>query len=682
MSGLKEEISCGPASFFRSPFAFLPGLVRAAATLLLLAFSIGFSSGTQIWQRLGPPGGNVISLAAASDGSIYLGTPDGHVFASSDRGEHWELRGRVGARRDGVVQKIVAEEGKRLRVAVWFQDSTQGGGVFESVDGARHWSSAGLAGEAVRALEQSESDRRVWIAGTRTGVFRSSDDASTWQRITPPDNAELQNIDSLAIDPTNPEIIYAGTYHLPWKTVDGGKTWTSIASGMIDDSDVMSLHIDARDSRRIFSSACSGIYRSEDAGASWTKLQGIPYSSRRTQQIVQDPKDPRVLYAATSEGLWQTSDSGESWKRVTPREAVVNTVLVLPEARSTRILAGIEAQGVLRSDDGGISFAPSNEGFSHRVIASLAAGPRGPSHLLVRADGFSDRLFETQDGAVSWREVPVPAGLKSPLKIFGGSSGFWLSFVQGGLAQFDPVKKEWREMHFREVVRTANSSRTSAGKRPARQMRIVLPQVTSLLELDEEILVATDEGLWKRNRGESDFRRVASGGLPRSVTHISVGAGDSLLAIAGNSMWASDFEAVHWSATTAPQNAGRLLWSRQESVSGRPVWLLGAENGVFSTPPGGSWQLLAQGLPAIASAPLASSGSVWVLAMSNGGIYQSSDFGRNWERFDTDGERGRVSGLVPTAEHAFYVASQSEGILRWYAPVTAKSKQPEALVPK
>ena len=90
---------------------------------------------------------------------------------------------------------------------------------------------------------------------------------------------------------STPEIIYVGTYHLPWKTLDGGKTWSSIASGMIDDSDVMSLHIDAKNPRRIFSSACSGIYRSDDAGLSWTKLQGIPYASRRTQQIVQDTKN-------------------------------------------------------------------------------------------------------------------------------------------------------------------------------------------------------------------------------------------------------------------------------------------------------------------------------------------------------------------------------------------------------
>ena len=125
-------------------------------------------------------------------------------------------------------------------------------------------------------------------------------------------------------------MIYAGTYHLPWKTTDGGKTWKSIAAGLIDDSDIMSMRVDAANPARIYISACSGIYRSENRGEVWTKLQGIPYAARRTQAIVQDPQRPHVLYAATTEGLWVTRDAGENWERTTPKVWVVNGVAVLP----------------------------------------------------------------------------------------------------------------------------------------------------------------------------------------------------------------------------------------------------------------------------------------------------------------------------------------------------------------
>src|ERR1035438_5069119 len=47
-------------------------------------------------------------------------------------------------------------------------------------------------------------------------------------------------VESLAVDPGNPQIVYAGTWHLPWKTQDGGKNWENIKQGVIDDSDVFS----------------------------------------------------------------------------------------------------------------------------------------------------------------------------------------------------------------------------------------------------------------------------------------------------------------------------------------------------------------------------------------------------------------------------------------------------------
>src|SRR5262249_10355711 len=153
-----------------------------------------------------------------------------------------------------------------------------------SEDGGANWKRRGLEGEAVRALAQWPPDAKVLVAGTKSGVFRSVDAGATWERISPLGHAELRNLDSLAIDPRDANAIYGGTFHLPWKTVDGGKQWTAIASGMIDDSDIMTLAIDRTNPERIFASACSGIYRSESGGARWTKLAGIPYASRRTQQ--------------------------------------------------------------------------------------------------------------------------------------------------------------------------------------------------------------------------------------------------------------------------------------------------------------------------------------------------------------------------------------------------------------
>src|SRR5215813_5418760 len=103
----------------------------------------------QAWERLGPEGGNALSLADASDGSVvYLGTPDGHVFASADGGANWELRGRLSETGDAVVQRLVVDsrDAKTVWAASWTLAKAQDGGLYRSTDGARTWSIAGLAG--------------------------------------------------------------------------------------------------------------------------------------------------------------------------------------------------------------------------------------------------------------------------------------------------------------------------------------------------------------------------------------------------------------------------------------------------------------------------------------------------------------------------------------------------------
>src|ERR1700744_3426987 len=124
---------------------------------------------TSAWRHLGPPGGNVISLAISATNAIYLGTPDGHIFMSTDGAQHWVLRGRITARHDAVVQKLLVnvQHNNEILAAVWFQDVREGGGLFTSHDSGDTWTLAGLSGEIVRTVEQSPSSPDIFVAGTR-----------------------------------------------------------------------------------------------------------------------------------------------------------------------------------------------------------------------------------------------------------------------------------------------------------------------------------------------------------------------------------------------------------------------------------------------------------------------------------------------------------------------------------
>ena len=617
------------------------------------------------WERVGPEGGSVISLVVMRNGEVLLGTADGHVFASHDGGEHWELRGRVGKRFDGVVQGLIADSQAKSRVyaAVWTQDPAAGGGVFRSEDDGSTWASAGLQGEAVRALAQSASNPELLIAGTRTGVFRSEDAGRNWERISPAGDKEMKNLDSIAIDPRDANVIYAGTYHLPWKTADGGKSWKPVAAGMIDDSDVMSMVIDRGDPERIFASACSGIYRSENGGLQWTKLQGIPYVSRRTQQIVQDPLNAAVWYSATTEGLWRSGDGGESWTRATGRDVVVNGITFTGKGKT--LMLGTD-EGILQSTDGAKRFIAKNEGFTHPVVRALAVSETDSQHLLIALEKEGNGLRESVDGGKSWRAFPAPAVVVDELFSIGES--WYASLRGGGAASFDLKTKNWTQVRFlvREKVRLPNKDGNSPTSRTLE--RLFKPDVKVLRAEGGRLFAATSDGLWASGMRTGVMQRVPEKQISGRITDLDAnGAGNELFVVAQSKVARSVDGGKTWDSVNVPESLGELLWIRAENRETRAV-LVGSSAGVYEYEYGASWKeahswkQLQSGLPGAASWPAALSGKIWLISMKAGGVYISKDWGGSWEWSNAD-DAGLVQMIEETKVGYAWARTQTDGLL-------------------
>jgi hypothetical protein len=151
-------------------------LPQKIAATLLFCIALSLPARSQTWQRLGPEGGIVVSMVACPDGTDYLGTPDGHVFASPAAAgqpkEKWQLRGRVAGRTDTVIARLLCDplQTNVLYAAVWFQEINAGGGIFRSADQGRNWEPLGLHGEAVRTLELAPQNRKS-LSLARAAVF-------------------------------------------------------------------------------------------------------------------------------------------------------------------------------------------------------------------------------------------------------------------------------------------------------------------------------------------------------------------------------------------------------------------------------------------------------------------------------------------------------------------------------
>lgn len=358
------------------------------------------------WQTVGPSGGDVRSIVVDPKDKthLFITTLDGQVYKSTDTARSWEMVANFNRPQLVLDQLLIDPRDSNVIYTSGFRQNT--GGFFKTSDGGKTWKEAKeLKNEAIHAMIQSSKNPDMMLVGTLTGVWVSTNAGDDWKKIESP--TMPVNIDSLAIDPDDVNMIYAGTFWRPYKSIDGGKNWKLISNGMIDDSDVFAIEIDSRNSSHIIASACSGIYESQNKGELWRKVNGIPSQSRRTRDILQNPGLPSAIYAATTEGFWMTADSGRSWSLTTQRELEINSIAVSPE-EPNKIYIGTNNYGVMVSSDGGKNFAQTNGNFSSRLTYSITPDVERSNRLYATTintatgGGF---IFISDDSGQTW----VPA---------------------------------------------------------------------------------------------------------------------------------------------------------------------------------------------------------------------------------------------------------------------------------
>ncbi|MFZ4057838.1 MAG: 3-coathanger stack domain-containing protein [Ferruginibacter sp.] len=142
----------------------------------------------------------------------------------------------------------------------------------------------------------------------------------------------MGRINCFAIDPSNSNIIYAGT---PtgglWKTTDAGNTWTNLTTA-IQVPGISGICVNPNNTNMIYiltGSASSvecqslGVFKSVDGGQNWlttgfdTTFQTNWFgTAMNAHKLAMDPQDPNILYAAMTTGLFRTSDAGATWSKV------------------------------------------------------------------------------------------------------------------------------------------------------------------------------------------------------------------------------------------------------------------------------------------------------------------------------------------------------------------------------
>jgi photosystem II stability/assembly factor-like uncharacterized protein len=258
-------------------------------------------------------------------------------------------------------------------------------------------------GGRVSAVAGIPGDPATYYMGTPGGgIWKTTDSGEVWTPIF--DQEHVASIGALAIAPSNPAIIYAGTGEQTagnglYKSMDAGRTWTNI--GLQATGYISSVIVDPRDPNIIIvgvighpilgiaaSGLDRGVFKTTDSGKTWTKtlyrdeVAGV-------SDMCADPGNPRVLYAAvwhprdfrtdreppTASDAWlyKSTDEGSSWSQLPgtgmPPGAWDRTgVAVAPGNHGRRIFA-ITGPGLFRSDDAGTTWRQITK--DPRVVGNL-----------------------------------------------------------------------------------------------------------------------------------------------------------------------------------------------------------------------------------------------------------------------------------------------------------------------
>jgi photosystem II stability/assembly factor-like uncharacterized protein len=203
-----------------------------------------------------------------------------------------------------------------------------GNGVFSTADGGASWSKATFTpfepffGSFVRLAFAPGSAGRVYLAPRGSGLFRSNDAGRSFQLAS----LREPRIGAVAVDPRNPDVLYAGAFDNGrglYKSTDGGTTLISLRVP----GNFSTIAIDPRSPDTVYAaSRGGGVLRSVDAGATWVSASaGLP-PANEVLAVAVDPGIAGRLYAwVKAAGLFVSADGGASWKAVETDEAARRT---------------------------------------------------------------------------------------------------------------------------------------------------------------------------------------------------------------------------------------------------------------------------------------------------------------------------------------------------------------------
>ncbi|HEX8073187.1 MAG TPA: hypothetical protein VF546_24790 [Pyrinomonadaceae bacterium] len=335
------------------------------------------------WRLIGPfRGGRVTAVAGvpSQPNVYYFGATGGGVWKTTDGGVNWEPITDTPVFGTGSVGAIGLSDADPNVLYVGMGESpirgnvSHGDGVYKSLDAGKTWKKVGL--EDTRQIARIRVHPRnpdlvyvaaqghVWAANEQRGVFRSKDGGKTWEKILY--RSDKAGACDLILDPTNPNILYAGfweVYRKPWtlesggpgsglfKSTDGGDTWTELTrnQGLPRGTwGIVGVTVSPANPERVWAiveAEEGGVFRSDNGGRTWTRTNDQRNLRQRAwyyTRIYADPQNADTVYVLNT-GFYKSNDGGRTFNAISVPHGDNHDLWIAPN----------DAQRMINSNDGG-----------------------------------------------------------------------------------------------------------------------------------------------------------------------------------------------------------------------------------------------------------------------------------------------------------------------------------------
>ena len=228
--------------------------------------------------------------------------------------------------------------------------------------------------------------RRLLLCSAGGGVWGSQDAGQTWRALT--DDQPVLTMGAIALAPSSPNIVYAGTGDGDGqvslgtgllRSSDGGATWTHLPAAELAGVGIYDLAVHPTDPLRVWVAADAGCFESRDGGRKWRVVR-----HDACWKVSIHPRDPREILIAAERGLLRSGNEGSTWSLVPLPGAEGATFARLEVCHAPSAPQVIYAAGVLDDDeeDGALLW---RRAISLRAISTAARLVLAPVIFITRS---------------------------------------------------------------------------------------------------------------------------------------------------------------------------------------------------------------------------------------------------------------------------------------------------------